>query len=663
MRKHIFLFMFFFVCIPGMAQTYTWEDFAEDFLLQEEDVISEEERRSMLEDMLDIHQNPFDINTIKKEQLQLLPFLSDQQSDSILSYVRRYGPVLSMNELWLIPRLDKKTRDYLSLFLFCEEKEGTPYQVIPQKVAKLRQQVVGNFNVPLYERQGFKDNSYKGHSFATSIRYRGQWKDRIEWGATLQNDEGEPWMAHGNHAFDYQSGFLSGQGQGVVNKWIIGDYKVKFGMGLIAGHGYWNNMMSLLSFAKNSRQTLFKHASTDEYRFFRGGALVLGNKSWDFTLFCSYRNLDATLKDNGMSTLITSGLHRTASELDKKNNVGAFTTGANMEWHHKNLSAGLSALYATYDKPFVPSSTVYKRYYMTGKSIGNFSLHYNYVKGSLSLQGEGALDDRLHVALLNKIVYSPSYGTKMMLLHRYYDKAYNAPYSFGYSARGYIKNEHGIFAGLNSTVKKKWNIKVAADVSFYPYAIYKATQSSYRTSAYSQIEYAAKKNYSFALRYQLRSYQEDNSSKTKLVNLYKHRWKLQSHYDVGRFKNVSAIDFTYCTTQTDKAETGIMVSQKASVKLKNYTLSAAGAWFNTTSYSSSLYLYEPGPLYSFSFPSCFYHGWRGMVMISGKITHTLNVALKYGITYYTNRKTISSAAQLINHPYKNDLYLQINKKF
>jgi hypothetical protein len=129
MQKYILFLLFAVSFSQCMAQNYAWEDFVEDFLQQEDETMSEEERQSLLEDLSEIHQNPFEINNIKKENLQLLPFLDERQMDSIVSYVHRYGPVFSLKELWLIPWLDKKTRDYLSLFLICKDIQGSFYNV------------------------------------------------------------------------------------------------------------------------------------------------------------------------------------------------------------------------------------------------------------------------------------------------------------------------------------------------------------------------------------------------------------------------------------------------------------------------------------------------------------------------------------------------------
>ena len=45
-------------------------------------------------------------------------------------------------------------------------------------------------------------------------------------------------------------------------------------------------------------------------------------------------------------------------------------------------------------------------------------------------------------------------------------------------------------------------------------------------------------------------------------------------------------------------------------------------------------------------------------MIRKKWNRLWDITIKYGITRFTNQKTISSSHQLINHPYKQDISLQ-----
>jgi hypothetical protein len=54
----------------------------------------------LYENLSELAEHPFNINTVTKEELEQLPFLSDKMVENILYYVYKYGPLVSLNELW-----------------------------------------------------------------------------------------------------------------------------------------------------------------------------------------------------------------------------------------------------------------------------------------------------------------------------------------------------------------------------------------------------------------------------------------------------------------------------------------------------------------------------------------------------------------------------------
>lgn len=68
-----------------------------------EQVSSDEEMRNwtlMNEELQELAEHPLNLNTATREQLEQLPFLSDQLIENILYYLYKYGAMLSINELW-----------------------------------------------------------------------------------------------------------------------------------------------------------------------------------------------------------------------------------------------------------------------------------------------------------------------------------------------------------------------------------------------------------------------------------------------------------------------------------------------------------------------------------------------------------------------------------
>ncbi|MBP3774854.1 MAG: helix-hairpin-helix domain-containing protein [Bacteroidaceae bacterium] len=652
------------------AQQVEWEEFAADYLQQE---FSDEEQAqlSALGDyLLELHRQPIDINRAQAEDLLQLPFITPPMADSILSYRRRQGALLSLEELAFVKGISHQARRWAHLFLTCGSDPRPPTPAGHRPSHDCQHLLAANAAIPLYLRAGFgkysKDQlaqspnkAYQGPPLAATLRYRGQWSDRLEWGLTGQTDEGEPIGRRGNHLADYQSAFLLGRGHGLLRRWAVGDYRMHLGLGLTVGQGMWNNALSLLDFPRNTRQGIVKHSGTDETHFLRGAAATLGLGRWQATFFASHRRLDATIQDGRVSTWLTTGLHRTALELQRKGNLACTAWGGQMAWQGRHLTLGLNALRLHYGHPFTTGTALYRRYYLQGSQAANYSVHYALHWKNISLSGEEATDGHRGWAALNRLHLSPTRHWAVSLVHRCYDKRYNAPMAFAYSLGGHVKNEHGLLGGVRWSPHRHWTCKAYADYAFHPYALYNATRSSQRWAALAQAEYTWQDHHALLLRYRLRNRETDNADRTALTPAATHSVRIQAHYGVGRARAVSTLDGV-CHTATGKTRWGRMLSQRMSMALVNdrIRIGLMGALFHTADYATALHLYEPQLRYTFSFPACFYHGWRGVAMATGRWNRACEVGIKYAVTHLTNRSTIASGTQRIDSPTQQDIQCQ-----
>ena len=84
---------------PQNTGTDRWESVLETLLSDEElpaDALQE------LADLYEsLHAAPLNINTATKEELSMLPFLTDRQIEDIHAYIYMHGPMLTLGELQL----------------------------------------------------------------------------------------------------------------------------------------------------------------------------------------------------------------------------------------------------------------------------------------------------------------------------------------------------------------------------------------------------------------------------------------------------------------------------------------------------------------------------------------------------------------------------------
>lgn len=89
-----------------------WEENLEQ-LAVDEDYSWEAE----LEELSRCLQEPVNLNTATREQLEQFPFLSDLQVENLLAYVYIHGQMQTVYELQLVEEMDKRTIELLLPFV------------------------------------------------------------------------------------------------------------------------------------------------------------------------------------------------------------------------------------------------------------------------------------------------------------------------------------------------------------------------------------------------------------------------------------------------------------------------------------------------------------------------------------------------------------------
>ena len=141
----------FITCLYSQSDIIEWNELSVD-----------DENLSALfeqyEELSEIAENPFNFNTLTKEQLEQLPFLSDKMIENILYYVYKYGPVVSKNELLGVEGMDWQTRKFLEHFIYVgpekEEKEKFSFK---RMMKYNRQELTTRVDIPLNQKAGYAD--------------------------------------------------------------------------------------------------------------------------------------------------------------------------------------------------------------------------------------------------------------------------------------------------------------------------------------------------------------------------------------------------------------------------------------------------------------------------------------------------------------------------
>ncbi len=660
-QERVVLVLFTIHCALFTASAQSerpWETYLNEVMTIED--VGTAAWEEMYELLCELDQHPMDLNHVSREQLEQLPFLSAQQVEDIMAYLYQYGPMKSLAELQMIRSLDYQRRRLLTYFV--EIKDSIVYSQNIWSRAYSRHELMATARIPFYERRG-DDEVYKGWPYRHWLKYQFSYGDHVKAGLVGAQDAGEPFFANKNRwGYDYYSYYLQIKHWGRLESLVLGKYRVSMGQGLIANNGFAMGKLTSLQNLGRSASTLRAHSSRSAADYLQGaGATLTIAKGLSATGFLSYRAMDATLnKDGTATTIITSGYHRTETELEKKDNLRNTTFGGNIRYQQHGLHAGLNIVATHLNRELKPKTSVlYRQHAAQRTDFLNFSADYGYVHHRFAFNGETAMNKNGALATINSLSLQCGSEVSLMVLYRFYSFRYTSLYANSFSDGGSVQNESGVYLGVNWQPSPRWKVMAYSDYGYFPWAKYQISQSSHSFDNMLQVSYL-RNHWTVDARYRLKFRQRDNEKKTNLENRTEHRGRLSLTYD-GLFSSRTQLDYTQITFGGQ--ERGWMVSQSLGYHHRWLRLSGGLGYFHTDSYDSRVYLYESGPLYSYGFSQYSGEGIRYWLMARAEINRHLILTAKFGTTDYFDRSVIGTSYQQINGSSQSDLDFQLRWKF
>ena len=705
--KHIvFLFLLSWLSLTawGQAEQSSSRDNADwqqqvELLMDVDGEDASEAWEQQMELLADLHEQKIDLATATREDLEQLPFLTAEQVEQICEYLYRYGPMQSLAELAMIESLDPATRQLLREFVKLENSnKPTPQKPTPtpsrgegsldtlslkNSSTKANQAPLpsggggGGFlgftaRIPFYKREGDR-NGYLGYPYRPTLRYTMNLGRYLRFGLVGAQDSGEPFFANRNTlGYDHYALYAQLRRMGRLKNLVVGHYRLRLGLGLVM-NGHMNlGKRAMFDGVGRSTTTITPHASRMSANYLQGAAATVSlSRDLSLTAFASWRKRDATLRgDTAVSTLLTSGYHRTPSEMERKNNVAEWLVGTRLVWQYDRWHAGLTALANGYDKPLQPVSgeqvTTAQRYrliFPEGKSFGNVSIDYGYQGRRLTVSGETAMDKDGALATLNTLCFRPVPRLRLTAVQRFYSYRYEAPHAASFGEGSRVQNESGVLVGASWQASRQLQLLAYTDYVYFPWARYQASQSSHATDHLAEVRWQHRQ-WRFFVRYRLRSIEENdheasptNEGSPALINHRQHRLRLSAGYDFGRLSTRTQLDAAL--SHKHESSKGWMLGQTVDMRLRRLTMSAHVAYFHTDDYDSRLYSYERNLRYAFSFPAYYGHGLHGALYGSYTVSRHLTLTAKLSSTNYFDRSTIGSALQQINSSTQTDLDVQV----
>lgn len=670
------------------AQESNWRTYLNQLAEEEMEQMSlesvatgESSIENLFEELTYLENNPMNLNTVTREQLERFALLSFDEATWIADFLEKNRPVYTVFELRNVPKLSLNTIELILPFFYAGDME-VPRETAAQMLKNGRNELQGRFDKTLNKRAGYGEFSdsilqrypnrkYLGEDFYTSLRYSFRYRDKIQFGLTAEKDPGESlFKTDSLRGFDHYGFHLIVRDIGSLKTLALGDYRLSFGQGLILNNDFGvNKSWAIGNLAK---QTIApkRHFSTAEYGFFRGAAAVYKIDKVAITAFYSNKGIDGNLsKDDEVTSFKTDGYHRTPSEISKKKNVREQVMGANIQYRKNRFQLGVSGIFHSYNKMYNPTLREYNLYYLRDNNNANASIDYSYRFRNVHLAGETAIAKNGAVATVNMAQYTPSSLFSLSVLHRYYPISYNAFYAQAFSEGSRVQNENGLYVGATFSPFRKFSVSTYIDFVRFPWLRYGVSEPSGAIDYYFSGTYTFSRQSNMELRYKFKQREKDirlpDESAISVLPYHTQKLRLRYNYLSQNGWNFrTTADMALYKEKYDENNVGYMLSQSVGYRgSERITADAYIAYFNADSYAVRLYSYERNLLNTFYMPSFYGKGYRLAVSARYNFTSRLSFSVKAGHTRYFNRDTIGSGNDLINGNSRTDIFTYLRWQF
>jgi hypothetical protein len=653
--------------------------------LETEDIALEQ----ITEDLYYFIDQKINLNKTDGQDLRALQLLTDIQIVALLKYRLEFGKFISIYEIQAIPYWDLNTIYLILPFIYVDDKldqlqvtfkEFLKYGTFEafMRYQRVMEQKGGYQNVPDSVLQS-TNSIYHGNPDRYYSRLRFTYRNNISMGITMEKDPGEAFFRRNNKTgFDFYSAHAFYQGGKYLRTVALGDYQIQIGQGLNlwVGHAF-NKTSDVINIKKNARG-LRPYASIDEVRFLRGAAVELAYKNIHFTTFGSVKSVSATLQqsldtlsqeEEFASALNQTGLHRTTSEIDRKNALTERIFGSYLQYKSKALQLGVSVVHQSYDRIFDRAIQPYNQFDFRGKSLMNIGLDYNYVYKNTNFFGEVVRSGSGSIGMLHGALIALDSKMSLSMLYRNYPRDFHTFYSQGFREGSRSQNEQGLYTGLFWKIHKRVTWDNYLDIFKFPWLRYQVNAPSHGFEFLSQVTYRPDKKLEIYARFRQQVRQRnstiDDGTIREVEDVIQRNYRLHFSYKVSESITLkSRIEFVGIHRKSAGFEQGFLIYQDIIFKPKSspISLSLRYAVFDTDSYDARIYAFESNMLNVFYIPAHSGKGMRAYALLRYQFAKRFDLWVRYGIFLYEDINSIGSGAEGISGNRKSDIGIQLRMR-
>lgn len=633
----------------------------------------------LYENLVLLLNDPLDLNNVTGEQLRFLGFLSEYQINSFMEYKSTNGRLISIYELQVIPGFDLTTINRLTPFVTVNDPNMSIDKSLFNRIIKNKNNyIILRYDHLFEEKKGFSshvddDKKFLGPPDRFYLRYRNSRPGDFSFGLTLENDAGEKfqWEPMKQVGFD----FLSFHGQvlnkGRIKNFIIGDFQVQAGQGLVLGGLFgMGKGGETVSSIRRSNLGGMPYTSSAENGYLRGGLLTYEiTKNVFATAFISSAKRDAsiqedTLENNSVSALQTSGLHRSKNELKGRDAIDELNVGSIISYKNQKVDVGLIWNTIDFSVTFNRTPSPYNQFtFNNNRTHHNASLYANINYQNFTFFNEFAKTLNGGLALVSGVLGSLTSKFDVALVYRNYARNFHTFYTNAFSENSIPQNETGLYWGWKYKWNKKYSLGGYLDWFRFPWLRYRSYAPSEGHEWLLRFNYQINRN--TLLYVQVREESKLRNISATEDPLYRTDQGIKRNFLFNA--QVSANKSLQFKTRiqgsmyhfNNRTTSGFTIIQDIKWEIGRFSLAGRYALFDTDDYDNRQYVYENDVWLAFTFPAYEERGIRNYLMIEYKLNRHISMWARYSHVRYHDREEIGSGYDTINGNTRNDIKFQV----
>ena len=633
MAKYVIIFILVFSTVLSFSQETNLSDviinIAEELAADDSDP---EAAATYIERLNELAENPVKLNSSGENEISRLFFLSDFQIKALVDYAHSSGRIISVYEIVNIPGFDKETTEMMIPFITLDSKANMNADSI-----RWRNTSVTNFCI----KSGNDDTTSLGSPGKLLTKYKFA-AGGFSGGLTVEKDPGEKLFNSNPPGPDFLSANIAYNGNGILRRFIVGDYSARFGQGTNINTGIRTGLSITAPGYMSAIDEIKPYTSTNENNFFRGVATEFSLKNLGLFLFYSKNYSDATLgslsgsSKDYIENFYIAGIHNTPTLLLKKDAISDLVYGMNISYNFNNIRIGLVWSEDRFSLPVNPISNNPENIFdFKGKGNKIYTLYYNSLIKNILLYGEFSSNETNKYAFIQGASFRPADRLTINFLFRNYNAGYVSFHGKGPGSALPTGNENGILGNFTFEAAKHLFVSGGCDIQHFKWLRFRCSAPTWGMKQELRVRYMPTEKVTIDASYNYRSTMIDNTESKGIPVQNQNITKSAK----GSFR-YSPYDILTLTTRIDykivdpSGNKGILLLQDFVYRFRQVPVTVWFRYsvFNSDDWDSRLYSYENDLLYSFSIPALSGEGSRSYMMAKWEISDIMELRVKYGLT-------------------------------